>query len=293
MIDGSLLPRGSAGVSTREMSMTLDQPVMKDGVGAFRSVCEFSHMNYDDPIVFPGQPGKAHLHTFFGNTSAVANSTAASLRATGNSTCRGGVINRSAYWVPALLDHLGRPVKPEYMDIYYKSGYNGISADEIKPFPRGLRMVAGDQRATAPQGNAYWGCRDHYIGRVGNIPDCPADDKLAMIIEFPQCWDGKNLDSADHRSHMAFPNNGACPSAHPVPIPAITFNIYYDVANGGSDGYRLSSDMYDASMPGGYSIHGDWFEGWEGQIVLTFVNRCIRRGLDCHSHLLGDGRAMD
>src|SRR6185295_4061675 len=120
MIDGSLLPHGSAGVGTRELSMTDDQPVMKDGVGAFRSVCEFSHMNYDDPIVYPGQHGKAHLHTYFGNTSVVANSTAASLRATGNSTCRGGIINRSAYWVPALLDHLGRPVKPEYMDVYYK-----------------------------------------------------------------------------------------------------------------------------------------------------------------------------
>jgi hypothetical protein len=34
-----------------------------------------SHSAPDDPIVFPGVPGAAHLHEFFGNTSANACST--------------------------------------------------------------------------------------------------------------------------------------------------------------------------------------------------------------------------
>ena len=61
-------------------------------------------MSFDDPIVFPGQPGRSHLHTFFGNTGANADSTAESIRGTGNSTCRGGIANRSSYWVPTLID---------------------------------------------------------------------------------------------------------------------------------------------------------------------------------------------
>ena len=40
-------------------------------VGAFRFICQASHEAYNDPIVFPGQPGKSHLHTFFGNTAAL------------------------------------------------------------------------------------------------------------------------------------------------------------------------------------------------------------------------------
>ena len=41
--------------------------------GVFATMCRFSHEAADDPIVFPGQAGKSHLHTFFGNrtTSAV------------------------------------------------------------------------------------------------------------------------------------------------------------------------------------------------------------------------------
>jgi hypothetical protein len=35
--------------------------------------------NSDDPIVFPRQPGAAHQHDFFGNTSTNAYSTDASL----------------------------------------------------------------------------------------------------------------------------------------------------------------------------------------------------------------------
>jgi len=30
--------------------------------GAFRFFCEFSHLAYDDPILYPGQQGAAHLH---------------------------------------------------------------------------------------------------------------------------------------------------------------------------------------------------------------------------------------
>jgi hypothetical protein len=36
--------------------------------GAFRLLCNWSKMSYDDPIVYPGQAGAAHHHTFFGNT---------------------------------------------------------------------------------------------------------------------------------------------------------------------------------------------------------------------------------
>ena len=37
--------------------------------GAFRLLCNWSKMSNDDPIVYPGQPGAAHHHTFFGNTA--------------------------------------------------------------------------------------------------------------------------------------------------------------------------------------------------------------------------------
>lgn len=48
------------------------------------------------------------------------------------------------------------------------------------------------------------------------------------------CWDGKNLDSANHKDHVAYPSsgsfesNGPCPSTHPVKIPQILYEAVWD-----------------------------------------------------------------
>jgi Domain of unknown function (DUF1996) len=290
-IDVTAIPMGEPGESTRNIGTTSEQPSHSDGVGAFRTRCDYSHMLWDDPIVFPNQPGKAHLHAFFGNTDVDAYSTEKSIKDTGKSTCRGGIANRSSYWVPALIDAAGKPVLPVTMDVYYKSGYNGIAPEEVNVFPKGLRMIAGSAKASETQSIAYWGCHQNYIGHVGAIPQCTEGDNLLMVVEFPQCWDGKNLDSADHKSHMAYTKDGRCPSTHPVAIPAISFNVLYPVRD--VTGWRLSSDMYETSKPGGYSAHGDWFEGWEDEVSETFVENCVNKGVDCHSHLLGNGQTID
>jgi hypothetical protein len=91
---------------------------------------------------------------------------------------------------------------------------------------------------------------------------------------------------------MAYPENGACPSSHPVAISSITYNIVYRVPSSGVAGWRLSSDMYDPSLPGGYSAHGDWFDGWDHTVVEAWVEHCNNAAVDCHSHLIGDGREM-
>ena len=56
--------------------------------------------------------------------------------------------------------------------------------------------------------------------------------------------------------------------------------------------WRLSSDVYDRSLPGGYSAHGDWFNGWKSDISDAFAKNCLQTQKDCHAHLLGDGRKI-
>lgn len=51
---------------------------------------------------------------------------------------------------------------------------------------------------------------------------CPGGIRATVI--FPSCWDGKNLDSPDDKSHVAYSNGGGlgtpnCPSTPPVAIP--------------------------------------------------------------------------
>jgi hypothetical protein len=273
-------------------------------MGSFRISCKYSHMAFDDPIVYPGQPGRSHLHTFFGNTGANGNSTYDSLLNTGNSTCTGGTINRSAYWVPSMIDTSnGAPIAPIDALWYYKGGMKqALSADRsISEMPAGLRMIAGDARATGQVAQpiyqfSCWGPGfSSQSATTFTIPSCPSGHMVQANILFPQCWDGKNLDSPDHKSHMAYPwaQGWSCPTSHPVGIPEISLNIYWQVpSTGSSAAWRLSSDAYDASQPAGYSMHADWFDGWKPDAKKAWVDGCVRSIRDCHAHLLGDGRSM-
>ena len=121
-----------------------------DVVGAFRFICGAGQLSYDDPIVYPGQPGKSHLHQFYGNTAANANSTFASLRGSGDSTCNnmgnGTAANRSAYWMPAMLDGKGNVVQPDYTQTYYKRvPDNSPTCLKYKcaGIPNGLKFIFG------------------------------------------------------------------------------------------------------------------------------------------------------
>ena len=270
-----------------------------NGTGAFRTDCQFSHMAYDDPIVYPGQAGKSHLHSFFGNTQMYGNTDLSKITTTGNSTCGGGILNRTGYWVPTMILPDGTPLAPIENQVYYKTGFQGVDGKDIKPFPTGLRMIAGSAASTGPQQYITYDCKD--IGGTNgySIPSCPAGSVLQMHVQFPQCWNGKDLDSADHKAHMTYPtwgpvagqNGAGCPSTHPVALPEIGFNIWYRVPAGQSSGaWKLSSDRYQG--PGGYSGHGDWINGWNTEIMQTWVSRCLNAKFDCGTGPLGDGRLL-
>jgi Domain of unknown function (DUF1996) len=271
-----------------------------DGTGQFRFTCEFSHMNYDDPIVYPGKQGAAHLHAFFGNTAINYASTQESIEKTGNSTCAGGIVNRTGYWIPAIIDTKdGTPLKPYEIMVYYKASTLG----NVKPYPAGLRMIAGDMKATAPQAlRVDWACltpsgSGSYIKNIPAI--CPAGDMIEASIEFPNCWDGINLDSPDHKAHMSYItwNNdlrkNECPKTHPVELPMLTEKVKYLVTETGSTArWRLSSDNYGTDKPGGYSLHADWFNGWDPKVQEIWIKNCLQAKRDCHGFLLGDGTAL-
>lgn len=262
--------------------------------GEFRVSCNFSHMLQDDPIVKFGQPGASHWHTFFGNSQADANSTTATLMASGSSSCDGGIMNRSAYWAPTVIDtRNGRPIAPAGGNFYYKTEH----ASNVQPVPPGLKMIAGDMTSSATQPYIHWWCADkgdnNLLGDQGYIPNCTVGNHLIAVINFPAYWNGKDLDSADHKSHMSY----APDLTHTVQLPDITYNIRYDVVAGDDTSkWRLSSDMYDTSKPGGYSLHADYLFGWTNDPVSgenfshIFWRTCLSISMDCGNSLLGDGR---
>jgi hypothetical protein len=227
---------------------------------------------------------------FFGNTGTNASSTASSLLTTGNGTCAGGTLNRSSYWIPSLIDTATGQVVPPSPEVvfYYKTGYSGVANTAVRTMPTGLRMIAGDaMNAAANYTTAYrWVCHNNYPQNGLSIQNCAVGDELELNVFFPQCWDGRNLDSPDHKSHMAYANGG-CPASHPVALPLLSVNVKWPITRvNQSSTWRLSSDTYTG--PAGYSAHADFFHAWDAATMQMFVTNCINAGYDCHANLLGN-----
>lgn len=284
----------------------------EDGSGAFRTHCVESHDSHDDPLVWPRRPGATHHHVFFGNPNVDSHTTIETLANATATTCDGGTLNRSAYWVPALYDQHGERIK--YIDplFYYKTGYH-LPAELIHSLPQGLQMIAGNAHATSPQGthvakfrcsgwrsDQVWFDQSDPLDHVNYLPDCDVGDLLEIRIVFPQCWNGKQLSAHDNQSHMAYPTQaipphvgtGSCPRSHPIAVPEISFNfsIYVSEESGSPNSWRFSSDK-PGSIPGS-SIHADWMNGWHPEIMDKVVLNCLNTGFDCVVGLLGDGTRL-
>lgn len=290
-----------------------------DVVGAFRFICNPAHLAYDDPIVYPGQPGRSHLHQFFGNTLADAHSTYASLRTSGDSTCN-NALNRSAYWIPAMMNGKGKVVRPDHVSIYYKrypasSPRCTIEGKACIPLPRGLRYVFGWNPATPTKGGGgYFNCDGPGIPGVvsGHFPDiptaaqnCPMGARLGAVLNAPSCWNGTDLDSPDHRSHVTYPVDThlgytKCPDTHPYIIPTFTLGAWYTVdadldrsgtwTAGVTQTWHLHSDLHAGTRyKPGTTLHGDWFGAWDDAVMAMWTENCIDKLLNCSGGDLGNG----
>lgn len=279
-----------------------------DTIGAFREVCAFAGMNQDDPIVYPGKKGASHLHTYFG-VFADAWTTSAGILQSPWTTCAGGTLNRTAYWMPAIIDtRNGSPVAPDINNAYYKGNYAFPTFNQYSEFPEGLHVIAGDASNIDPtkaKGRFIcYGPNGENPGWKSNLALAYADgtctgtgqSRLIMEIDFPVCWDGVNLDSPDHKSHMSGlvqdgtpPFAKHCPSTHPIVLPQLSYNITYKIPDPEAVKYwALASDKNPACP--GCSSHADYFIGWNREIIKAFTRDCVNGQRDCHNYLLGDNK---
>ncbi|KAJ0133591.1 hypothetical protein HZ326_23335, partial [Fusarium oxysporum f. sp. albedinis] len=99
-----------------------------------------------DPIVFPGEYSKSHLHSFFGSDAVTVNTkTSAELQK--GCTNAENPNDLSVYWIPTpLYTADGKNFEPIPV-MRFSAYYNlGETPAEV-PIPQNLRMVAGDANA--------------------------------------------------------------------------------------------------------------------------------------------------
>jgi hypothetical protein len=226
----------------------------------FVSVCGFSHRAPDDPIAFPGSPGLSHDHTFFGNVSTNAASTAQSLRAT-QTTCQRSA-DTAAYWAPTLVND-GKVIAPLDAVVYYTRR----TVAPVRAFPPGLQIVGGDQHATAAQARkvASWDCGEG-TAATSTVQACPASRRLRLGVRLPDCWNGRELATGLRQAHMTYSSRGACPRSHRVAVPSISIFVTYPVSGG--RGLGLASG-------GQLTGHADFVNGWQQAELEQLVARCL------------------
>jgi Domain of unknown function (DUF1996) len=249
----------------------------------FLARCSVSRVASDDPIVFPGHPGWSHSHTFFGNTSTDAYSTLTSLRG-GATTCRRRS-ETAAYWVPTLLRE-GSVVRATGATAYYTVR----EGTGVRAYPPGLKVVAGDAHAVRPQSLevVWWNCGPFGSAKASVLPParCTAGGvsasarrhhapALELHVRFPDCWDGRRVDTPDHRTHMAYSSQDKCPRSHPVLVPSLTLIVHYATRSG--RGVELAS--------GGQTTgHADFFNAWNQSALARIVSDCSHGRPHCGRH---------
>lgn len=184
--------------------------------------------------------------------------------------------------MPTLYSN-GEAKFPYTTRIYYRAGT--FDTTIVQPIPFGLMMIAGNSMAMEPQEPAIAGfhCRQEgngpTVAKQAEPPDCPEGSLFEMSVKFPNCWDGANLDSPDHRSHLSYAKRYQCDAAHPVMIPQIT--IAERFRPGEVDGPRATL----AAMPGmamsNLTLHADFINAWDEKVMKVLLRDCIWAALAC------------
>jgi hypothetical protein len=249
-------------------------------------------------------------------------------------------IDRAAYWFPCMQDGVGNCVRPNTINLYYKE-FPDTSDECATPaspnyllgtggscvnVPVSLKMIAGYNTATGLGGPAdgnsgvlhfecwEWVSNPGVLTIHGPISHmktmfsgganaCPLGAKLGIFANFPTCWDGSNLDTSDHRSHLAYPlitgapvGYNKCDNAHPNMIPSIEIQFYFEIdANFVAGKWRLASDemLAAAATDPGMTFHTDYWEAWS-RTALTQINLTCWRPLNsCSEGDLGNGTAIN
>ncbi|MFF3274300.1 DUF1996 domain-containing protein [Streptomyces chrestomyceticus] len=263
--------------------------------GSFRSECgrnENGHNNPDNLIVAPGvSNGAHHLHDYVGNLATDAFSSDNELAGAGT-TCANG--DRSTYYWPVLRlrdngrerdanapgggqdGNVGTILRPAEVSLTFDGG----EAEKVTAMPPFLRVLTGDAKALTngpANANASWSCTGFEDRQLRNkYPICPRGSKVVRSLAFPNCWDGRNTDSANHRTHVVFPGrNGQCRSGF-RPIPRLVQRLTYAIP----PNTLYAVDSFPDQLHNPVTDHGDFINLMPQRLMRTAVD-CVNSGRDC------------
>ncbi|MFF1279872.1 DUF1996 domain-containing protein [Streptomyces sp. NPDC058299] len=273
--------------------------------GTFTSDCGVNAnglFNSDNVIVAPGvSNGAHHFHDYVGNQGNSAFAGDGDLAKAATSCVDQG--DRSTYYWPVLRlqngtqerdagapgggteGNAGQIVTPKAVTLTFVGNPRG----KVTAMPRLLRIITGDAKAfvNGPgNANASWSCTGHEDRQLKDkYPLCPRGSDVVRTFRFQSCWDGRNIDSANHRTHVAFATaDGSCPAGFRA-IPQLVQRIVYGVAapslaDGGRTVPLFAVDSFPEQLHKPVTDHGDFINVFDEGLMREMVD-CINSGRTC------------
>ncbi|GAB1691014.1 DUF1996 domain-containing protein [Krasilnikovia sp. M28-CT-15] len=162
--------------------------------------------------------------------------------------------------------------------------YRGNATGRVVPMPKFLRELTGDAKPTSrgpANARATWTCSGFTDRLSDKYPICPAGSQVQRVQDFPGCWDGRNVDSDNHRRHVAFADKatGACPAGF-VAIPQLRITISYDIPRDVQVKGQYALDSFPEENHNPFSDHND-FVNVNSTRTMQRIAACINTGRVC------------
>ncbi|MDG9691624.1 DUF1996 domain-containing protein [Streptomyces sp. DH17] len=272
--------------------------------GTFTTDCgvnENNLFNSDNLIAAPGvDNGAHHVHDYVGNQDNDAFSSDEDL-ANADTSCRNQG-DRSTYYWPVLRlqdgteefdanelgggaeGNVGRILKPAQAELKFVGNQQG----DVVAMPKFLRIITGDAKSFTngdANANSSWSCTGFEDRQVTDkYPLCPEGSQVVRTSNFQSCWDGQNIDSANHRDHMAFvQEDGGCPNGFQA-IPQLQVRLVYDIptptVENGQVRNPYAVDSFPEQLHKPITDHNDFINVMDEDLMNEVVD-CINSGEDC------------